>query len=103
MWLGISHPNLVVLILRSNYFYGVIPTHFCYLAHHQILDLALNQISTRMPKCLNNLTALTQKGSPNATITHYYTISSKSLFYMLYADRMIFMWKGKEHEYKNIL
>ena len=103
MWLGISHPNLVVLILRSNYFYGAIPTHFCYLAHLQILDLALNQISGSMPKCLNNLTALTQKGSPNATITHYYTINSKSLFYMLYADHMFFMWKGKEHEYKNIL
>ena len=105
MWLGISHPNLVVLILRSNHFYGAIPTYLDHLAHLQILDLALNQISESMPKCLNNLTTLTQKGSPNATITHYYTtwVSSKSLLSMLYADRMFFMWKGKEYEYKNIL
>ena len=104
MWLGISHPNLVVLILRSNHFYGAIPSHLCHLAHLQILDLALNQISGSMPKRLNNLTALTQKGSPNATITHYYTTwVSSYMFYMLYADHMFFMWKGKEHEYKNIL
>ena len=105
MWLGISHPNLVVHILRSNHFYGAIPTYLDHLAHLQILDLALNQISESMPKCLNNLTTLTQKGSPNATITHYYTtwVSSKSLLSMLYADRMFFMWKGKEYEYKNIL
>ncbi|XP_050289382.1 receptor-like protein EIX2 isoform X1 [Quercus robur] len=105
MWLGISHPNLVVLILRSNHFYGSIPTHLCHLQHLQILDLALNQISGSIPKCVNNLTALTQKGSPNATITHYHTtwVSNSSLFFMSYDDRMFFMWKGKEHEYKNTL
>ena len=104
MWLGISHPNLVVLILRSNHFYGAIPSHLCHLAHLQILDLALNQISGSMPKCLNNLIALTQKGSPNATISHSYKTHVSYLpFNFLYADRMFFMWKGKEHEYKNIL
>ncbi|XP_030967892.1 receptor-like protein EIX2 isoform X2 [Quercus lobata] len=105
MWLGISHPNLVVLILRSNHFYGSIPTHLCHLQHLQILDLVLNQISGSIPKCVNNLTALTQKGSPNATITHYHTtwVSNSSLFFMSYDDRMFFMWKGKEHEYKNTL
>ncbi|XP_030970940.1 receptor-like protein EIX2 [Quercus lobata] len=105
MWLGISHPNLVVLILRSNHFYGAIPTHICHLAHLQILDLALNQISGSMPKCLNNLTALTQKVSPNATISHSHEtqVSDNTLFDMSYDDRMFFMWKGKEHEYKNIL
>ena len=105
MWLGISHPNLVVLILRSNHFYGAIPTHLCHLQHLQILDLALNQISGSMPKCLNNLTALTQKVSPNATISHSYNtwVSNNSYFMMSYVDRMFFMWKRREHEFKNIL
>ena len=104
MWLGISHPNLVVPIPRSNHFYGAILTHLCHLAHLQILDLALNQILGSMPKCLNNLTALTQKGSPNATISHSYKTHVSYLpFNFLYVDHMFFMWKGKEHEHKNIL
>ena len=54
MWLGSNHPNLIVLLLRSNCFLGSIPSHLCHLIHLQVLDLALNQISrsiyTNMPQ-----------------------------------------------------
>ena len=69
MWLGSSHPDLVVLFLRSNHFFGSFPSHLCHLKHLQLLDLALNHISGSIPKCINNLTALT---GPISTISHLY-------------------------------
>ena len=54
MWLGSNHPNLIVLLLQSNRFFGSIPSHLCHLTHLQVLGLALNQISgsiyINMPK-----------------------------------------------------
>ncbi|KAL4629208.1 hypothetical protein ACB092_05G291400, partial [Castanea dentata] len=69
MWLGSSHPDLVVLFLGSNHLFGSIPSHLCHLTHLQLLDLALNHISGSIPKCLNSLTSLT---SPISTIGHLY-------------------------------
>ena len=104
MWLGTSNPNLVVLNLRSNHLYGSMPSHLCHLAHLQLLDLALNQISGRIPKCLNNLTLLTQKLSSNATITHLYEEDfSRTSKDRAYDDHVFWMWKGREYEYKGIL
>ena len=31
MWFGSNHPNLIVLFLRSNRFFGRIPSHLCHL------------------------------------------------------------------------
>ena len=98
MWLGRSHPNLVVLVLRSNHFYGRIPPHLCLLTHLQLLDLALNRITGSIPKCLNNLTSMTDTKSPNVAINHSYEILSSS-----YVDRTIWMWKGREFEYRKNL
>ncbi|XP_050258475.1 receptor-like protein EIX1 [Quercus robur] len=70
IWLGSNHPNLIVLLLRSNRFFGSIPSHLCHLTYLQVLDLALNQISGSIPICLKNIIALTQKCTPNSTITH---------------------------------
>ena len=103
-WLGSNHPNLIVLFLRSNHFFGSIPSHLCHLIHLQVLDLALNQISRSIPKCLKDIIALTQKWAPNSTITHSFEfsvldgISSSS-----YDDRATWMYKGREYEYKSIL
>ena len=60
-WIGESPPNLVILSLRSNHFFGIIPSHLCHLSHLQLLDLSLNNISRRLPNCLNNLTAMKKK------------------------------------------
>uniref|UniRef100_A0A7N2MTJ2 Leucine-rich repeat-containing N-terminal plant-type domain-containing protein n=2 Tax=Quercus lobata TaxID=97700 RepID=A0A7N2MTJ2_QUELO len=98
MWLGRSHPNLVVLFLRSNQFYGRMPSHLCHLTHLQILDLALNRITESIPRCLNNLTSLTDTKSPNVAINHSYELLSSR-----YVDQTIWMWKGREYFYRNIL
>nr|XP_023871757.1 receptor-like protein EIX1 [Quercus suber] len=98
MWLGRSHPNLVVLVLRSNHFYGRIPPHLCLLRNLQLLDLALNRITGSIPKCLNNLISMTDTKSPNVAMNHSYEILSSS-----YVDRTIWMWKGREYEYRNNL
>nr|XP_023871756.1 receptor-like protein EIX2 [Quercus suber] len=97
-WLGRSHPNLVDLVLRSNHFYGRIPPHLCLLTHLQLLDLALNRIIGSIPKCLNNLISMTNTKSPNAAINHSYELLSSS-----YVDHTIWMWKGREYEYRNNL
>uniref|UniRef100_A0A7N2LV12 Leucine-rich repeat-containing N-terminal plant-type domain-containing protein n=1 Tax=Quercus lobata TaxID=97700 RepID=A0A7N2LV12_QUELO len=98
MWLGRSHPNLVDLILRSNHFYGRMPPHLCHLTHLQILDLASNKITGSIPKCLNNLISLMDKKNPSVAINHSYEILSLS-----YVDHTIWMWKGREYEYRNNL
>nr|XP_023918154.1 receptor-like protein EIX2 [Quercus suber] len=104
IWLRTSYPNLIILILLSNHFNGSIPIHLCHLEHLQVLDLALNQISGSIPKCLNNLSSLTKKDSPDATIIHSSIETIGSMGYLFsYIDHLFFMWKGKEHEYKNII
>ena len=102
MWLGSSHPNLVIFFLWSNNLFGSIPSHICHLRNLQLLDLALNHISGSIPKCLNNLTALTQKTSPTST-SSLSCYGSCSPFLGNYDYRAFWMWKGREFEYKNNL
>ncbi|RVW14270.1 hypothetical protein CK203_095389 [Vitis vinifera] len=61
-WLG-SSSNLKILNLRSNIFDESIPPELCQLKKIQILDLSNNNMSGTIPGCLNNFTAMTQKGS----------------------------------------
>ncbi|XP_030968577.1 receptor-like protein EIX2 [Quercus lobata] len=90
MWLGSSHPDLVVLFLRSNHFFGSFPSHLCHLKHLQLLDLALNHISGSIPKCINSLTALT---SPISTTGHLY----KGPLDFFHCDDLAFwLWKGRD-------
>ena len=72
MWFRSNHPNLIVLFLRSNHFFGCIPSHLCHLTQLRILDLVINQILGSIPTCLNNIIALSHKWTPNSTITHSY-------------------------------
>ncbi|KAG4174712.1 hypothetical protein ERO13_A11G138050v2, partial [Gossypium hirsutum] len=62
--------QLIVLRLRSNEFFGNIPTTLCKLNHLQLLNLSLNHLSSTIPTCLQNLTAMTKKGSSNATVNN---------------------------------
>ncbi|XP_065630155.1 receptor-like protein EIX2 [Quercus suber] len=105
IWLGSNHPNLIVLLLRSNRYFGSIASHLCHLTYLKVLDLALNQILGSIPICLKNIIGLTQKWTPNSTITHSYnyTISLDSSAISRYDDHAIWIWKGREYEYKSIL
>ncbi|XP_021800992.1 probable LRR receptor-like serine/threonine-protein kinase At1g34110 [Prunus avium] len=103
-WLGFELPKLVILILRSNRFYGRIPLQLCNLTHVQILDLSINNISGTIPKCLSNLTALVDKGHSILTITHHYACNfGNGIFSESYDDVATLVWKGIMSEYKSTL
>ncbi|XP_068314920.1 receptor-like protein EIX2 [Pyrus communis] len=98
-WLGVSFQDLIILMLSSNHFNGSMPSQLCRLSRIQILDFSMN-ISGGIPKCLNNLTTLAQKGNPNMKITHYYEAPEIS---DEYEDDAAFIWKGSMQVYRNTL
>lgn len=65
-WMG------MVISLRANFFSRTAPS--CHLQLIQLFDLSGNSISGSIPKCLNNLTALTKRDEySNPTIKISYT------------------------------
>ncbi|XP_016650055.1 PREDICTED: probable LRR receptor-like serine/threonine-protein kinase At1g34110 isoform X2 [Prunus mume] len=100
-----SLPNLAILILRGNEFYRSIPPQLCHLTRIQILDLSMNNISGTIPKCLNNLTALAQKGNSNLTIEHSYMtqLMGGENFIWDYEEEASLIWKGVRSKYKSTL
>ena len=107
LWIGGSLPNLTILSLRSNRFSGSICSELCQLKKIQILDLSSNDISGVIPRCLNNFTAMTKKGS--LVVAHNYSFGSFAYKDPLkfknesYVDEALIKWKGSEFEYKNTL
>ncbi|XP_034711261.1 receptor-like protein EIX2 isoform X1 [Vitis riparia] len=96
--MGGSRSNLIVLNLRSNEFNGSIPSSLCQLKKIQMLDLSSNNLSGKIPKCLKNLSAMAQKGSPVLSYETFYLSMVLS-----YVDNTLVQWKGKEQEYKKTL
>ncbi|GAY69317.1 hypothetical protein CUMW_270970 [Citrus unshiu] len=86
-WMGESLSNLIVLSLKSNKFHGKTPFQLCQFAFLQVLDLSLNNISGKIPKCFNNFTAMTQERSSDPTIK----------------DKVMPTWKGSGREYRSTL
>ncbi|KAJ9703208.1 hypothetical protein PVL29_004835 [Vitis rotundifolia] len=101
-WIGGNLPNLTI----------------CQLKKIQILDLSGNNISGTIPRCLNNFTAMTKKGSltitynfssenPNSAIGDWSYVDRGLVKwkgrYWSYVDRELVKWKGREFEYKNTL
>ncbi|KAK6915853.1 Leucine-rich repeat, partial [Dillenia turbinata] len=58
-WIGKFHDTMKFLKLRSNMLEGEIPIELCYLILLQVLDIAQNNFSGRIPTCFKNLTAMT--------------------------------------------
>ena len=58
LWVGYNLLNLKVFLLRSNKFIGSIPNQICCLNSLQMLDLAENNLTGHIPKCINNFTAM---------------------------------------------
>ncbi|KAK9280454.1 hypothetical protein L1049_014146 [Liquidambar formosana] len=104
-WIGDSLSWLIVLSLRSNEFHGSIPRNLCHLTYIQILDLSNNNISGTIPQCLNNFTAMSQKGNSNAVISYKYPyiqirVGNGWIFYnALYVDNALVILKGLVLEY----
>ncbi|XP_028094598.1 receptor-like protein EIX1 [Camellia sinensis] len=97
-WMGNSFTKLVVLNLRSNKFQGGIPYELCRLSSLQILDLAHNNLSTVVPKCFNNFTAMTEKqNSSNLFSYHALNLTSEA------QEKAFLVTKGREVEYSTTL
>ncbi|XP_050386416.1 receptor-like protein EIX2 [Argentina anserina] len=104
-WLGVSFPNLVILMLQSNQLSGSLPSQLCHLARLQILDVSVNQLSGKILNCLNNLTSLAQEGNSNLTIRHSFHTSEAEppMTSLYYEDDETFMWKGALSSYQSTL
>ena len=105
-WIGGDLPYLVILSLRSNHFNGSIPSNLCDLPSLQVLDLSLNSFSENVPKCLNLLSAMKSSWSSDTTISHKYTsypLSPRTVYYRIYDDRVLLLWKGRLSQFINNL
>ncbi|KAK6233496.1 hypothetical protein QUC31_005902 [Theobroma cacao] len=105
-WIGENLLSLIFLSLQANEFYGRIPSNLCQLAKIRILDLSQNTLSGAIPLCLNNLTAMVQKGDPDGIIEHNYWYSvegNKSFWGDSYVEKAWVGWKGMKYEYERSL
>ncbi|KAK8329576.1 hypothetical protein V6Z12_A11G331000 [Gossypium hirsutum] len=75
-WNGDKLSTLQILSLRSNNFGGHIPREICDHQYLQNLDVAHNNISGTIPKCLSNLSAMANRS--NHTYSMYKSINIKS-------------------------
>ncbi|CAI0454425.1 unnamed protein product [Linum tenue] len=57
-WIGENLRKLMILNFRNNNFHGPIPEQLCEANSLRILDLANNNLIGRIPKCVNNFTAM---------------------------------------------
>ncbi|KAJ9679637.1 hypothetical protein PVL29_021535 [Vitis rotundifolia] len=99
-WIGGSLSDLIVVNLRSNEFNGSIPLNLCQLKKVQMLDLSSNNLFGIIPKCLKNLTAMSQNGSLVIAYEERLFVFDPSISYI---DNTVVQWKGKELEYKKTL
>ncbi|XP_034680309.1 receptor-like protein EIX2 [Vitis riparia] len=91
--------SLIIINLRSNKFMGKILPQICQLSSLIVLDLADNSLSGSIPKCLNNISAMT--AGPIGAIGHdALEIVSD---YKLYNESLVLDIKGREVEYEKIL
>ncbi|KAJ9555563.1 hypothetical protein OSB04_010177 [Centaurea solstitialis] len=111
-WIGENLSGLYGLSLRSNGFVGPIPSQICRLANLQILDLSKNKLNGTIPSCLNNLTAMVEKGLLSHEQTqHYYSPAYTSIDsdgrnigddYSNYGDYAMIEWQGYEREFQSV-
>ncbi|CAJ2629902.1 unnamed protein product [Trifolium pratense] len=72
-WIGQSL-QLVILSLRSNNFYGILPSNLCYLRKLVVLDLSRNSLSGRIPTWVNSFTSMAEETTSFTLSDHSYTL-----------------------------
>ncbi|XP_022764228.1 probable LRR receptor-like serine/threonine-protein kinase At4g36180 [Durio zibethinus] len=104
-WVGENLSSLIFLSLQGNEFNGRIPSNLCQLANIRILDLSQNFLSGAIPSCLDNLTAMVQKGDSNDITEDIYVSSMQAYIFFggHYIEKAMVRWKGKEYEYERSL
>ncbi|XP_062079887.1 receptor-like protein EIX2 [Humulus lupulus] len=105
-WIGERLTKLVFLSLKSNKFYGYVPSNLCHLTKIQILDLSQNNLSGAIPSCLENFTSmvLEQKFDDHITSTIVFRTSPlEGTLFGRFENNAWIIWKGVEYEYGKIL
>ncbi|XP_054816931.1 receptor-like protein EIX2 [Prosopis cineraria] len=87
--------NLKGFLLGSNKFVGEIPKQICLLKFLQILDLAHNNLTGQVPKCINQLTAMLVKN--NSLDSYIESIINSSYYYVF---DVLLEVKGRDDEYR---
>ncbi|KAJ9703007.1 hypothetical protein PVL29_004669 [Vitis rotundifolia] len=96
-WIGTAFINLVILNLRSNVFFGRLPSQLSNLSSLHVLDLAQNNLMGEIPITLVELKATVQEYNKN--IYPLYDNVSKSL----YEEQLVVIMKGQSLEYTRTL
>ena len=85
-------PNLLMVVLRDNFFSGKNPRGFCKFEYLHYFDLSWNNFSGTIPKCINNLTALVDE--------EYDIFHDVQNYFGVYYDGLLnIRTKGNEYEY----
>jgi len=93
--------ELQILSLRRNHFNGILPLQICYLKSIQILDLSQNNLSGRIPACINNFTLMTYKTFSSDYGRHWYFVNTSNIQNNeSYELNAFLMWKGSEQMFK---
>ncbi|KAL1555658.1 receptor-like protein EIX1 [Salvia divinorum] len=87
-----------ILNLRGNKLHGSIPTKICNITVYiDVLDLSLNNLSSIIPDCFNNFSALASK-DPTGFYTSLFA-PTDNINGSKHYGYSSFQWKGKESEY----
>ncbi|XP_028789653.1 receptor-like protein EIX1 [Neltuma alba] len=70
LWVGDILLNLKIFLLRSNQFNGKIPNQICSLNSLHVLDLAQNNLTGQLPKCINQLSVMLVKNTTLESIIY---------------------------------
>ncbi|KAL5573052.1 hypothetical protein UlMin_022649 [Ulmus minor] len=102
-WIGENLSALVILILRSNNFFGEIPSSLCHLSLLQLLDLSSNNIYGRIPKCFSYFTSMKEIGSSDIAIYYNIRLTSNSGRSQLFFDEVQLIWMGRPLTFRHAL
>ncbi|XP_054816926.1 receptor-like protein EIX2 [Prosopis cineraria] len=95
LWVGQILLNLEGFLLESNNFFGEIPNQICSSKFLQILNLAHNNLTGQLPKCINHLNAMLVK---NKSSYIYLRSFRNDTFYSI-SDVLLDL-KGRDYEYR---
>ncbi|KAL5549666.1 hypothetical protein UlMin_004897 [Ulmus minor] len=102
-WIGISLPNLMIFIIRSNKFNDRIPVELCRLTGLQIFDAANNNLSGNIPRCFNNFSQMANKKKLGRVSISYARLYFMGQSYYSSLESAILVTKGREDIYETFL
>ncbi|KAK2991186.1 hypothetical protein RJ640_002300 [Escallonia rubra] len=98
-WMEKRPLKLISLNLRSNKFSGQIPSDICHLHSLQILDLANNNLSGEIPRCMGNFTHMATEVSDGEEISYMVRVGDKDSYLRDRIENAYVVTKGSELQY----